>query len=398
MERRTLCFENNLTNRWHSVKEFCQKDLERRIDEGIRLLLQKGLEEEFELVIGAGCYERSTNRRDIRNGHYLRDLVTSRGALLNLKVPRAREAKVAFSLFDRYQRRTEPFDAAVRQSILLGHSTRKAALFFKGFFGHDLFSAQTASRLLRTFDASLESWRRRPLTDDIILLILDAVWLKGTHLAKGARPVLCALGFHADGHPELLSFKVAFSESEGSWMSFCQDLVNRGLLGENLLATIMDDSKAIENAVRFTWYKVPIQKCVFHTLQNLAKSLKGHPQKREILKASSCLYKAKSPSAFEIRLDRFKRHWTTRPLHPSIRNFLNKIDETTTYFALPQALWPIAKTTNRLERWFRELRRRVNVIGAFPNPKSCERWMYALIDQFNQHQKETPVFQSTQLS
>jgi len=150
------------------------------------------LKEEFKLQIGADYYERTPTRLAYSLGYYKRRLITKRG-ILTLKVPRAERMKLRFSLFERYKRYSKDFEDIVLDSLLLGHSTRKAKIFFKKVLGEDSISHQFASSLLRKFDSEIEKWKKRRIDKEVEVLVLDALHLKGSTAAvKRAKPVLFA--------------------------------------------------------------------------------------------------------------------------------------------------------------------------------------------------------------
>ena len=391
-----LCFEGNVARRLSRSKAFrpLAAQVEVVLDQWLQRFCQGWLEEEFTVQLGAQRYERTPTRRDRRHSPYPRHLVTSRGVVA-LQVPRGRHGRYVFSLFERYQRATAAFETAVVESILAGHSTRKARGFFRGLFGQDVVSQQTASRLLQRFDGELAVWRQRPLPRQLTLLVLDAVYLRGAvDGERRARPVLVALGVHPDGHQELLDFAVAPSESQAAWERFAQGLLNRGL--EQVALVVHDDCDAITAAVALCWPTSREQLCVFHGLRNLSQGLRGHRDRRTVVRWACWLYEAQSAAEFARWARQFQQRW--RPLlgHPAVQAFVAHWPQTTRYFTLPRPWWAAAKTTNLLERWFGELRRRVRVFRRPPNSRSCERWVYALLAQFNHRHMRVPSWRTVE--
>lgn len=384
-----LCFEGNVARRFARHKEFrpLGQQVEVVLDQWLQRFCQAWLEEEFTLQCGAARYQRTATRCDVRHSAYPRAVVTSRG-IVRVQVPRGRAGRYVYSLFARYRRYTTAIEAAIIESVLAGHSTRRARGFFRGLFGHDVVSQQTASRLLRRFDTELAIWRQRPLPAESMLLVLDAVYLKGTATTvRRAQPVLVALGVHADGRQELLAFQVARGESQPAWERFTQTLRNHGL--ERVGLIVHDDCAAIAAAVALTWPESAEQWCVFHTLRALSQALRGHPHRRALVRDARWLYQAQSRHEFEAWSRQFQQRWQRLRL-PAVQRFMAAWPQTTQYFALPRAWWAVAKTSNLLERWFEELRRRLRVFRRPPNVRSCERWVYALLAQFNHQAHRIP--------
>ena len=383
-----LCFEGNVARRFSRHKEFrpLGQPVEVILDQWLQRFCQGWIDAEFTAWIGARRYERTATRRTRRHSAYPRTLVTSRG-LVQCRVPRGRVGRYVCSLFARYRRSTTAFEAAVVESVLAGHSTRRARGFFHRLFGHDVVSQQTASRLLQRFDTELACWRQQALPPSVVLLVLDAVHLRGADATRHARPVLVALGVHADGRQELLAFQVARSESQTAWERFTQTLRNRGLTQAALI--VHDDCAAISAAVALTWPESREQWCVFHGLRALSQALRGHPQRRALVRDARWLYQAQSPVEFTRWSRQFQQRWQRLRI-PAVDRFMAQWPATTQYFALPRAWWAAAKTSNLLERWFEELRRRLRVFRRPPNPRSCERWVYALLASFNHTAHRVP--------
>jgi transposase-like protein len=388
----TLCFEGNYIKRFARVKEFCNEKVEFVLDEFLGQFCNLWLEEEYTLQSGAEWHQRTPQRQDDRGGHYSRKIITGRG-VIHLRVPRGEKGKYSYSLFKRFKRKTVDFEAIVIEALLKGHSSRKASSFFAKLFGQSTLSHQTALSSLRKFDFELEVWKSRPLRDNAIILVLDAVWLKGViPYLKEAKPVLFAYAIYPDGSEEVLDFELTRGESGNAWMSFSQRLEQRGL--KNIKLIVHDDLEAITQAISFVWPKSLDQACIFHVMQNFTKKLKGCPDKRLILDYASWLYEAQSEEEFYLWAQKFKRHWNKYRYHPAFKYLFYKLVDTIRYFELPKEFWPAAKTTNRLESLFGELKRRINVFRRFPNTGSCKRWLYALLVEQNKINNKVAEYES----
>jgi len=375
----TLCFKGNYTKRFARVKEFCNEKVEFVLDEFLGEFCNVWLEEEYDIQSGRERYQRSENELDYRAGHYTRSIITGRG-VIELSVPRGAKGKYKYTLFNRFKRKTEKFEDIVVDALLKGHSSRKASHFFASMFGKHTISHQAAVQTLRRFDHGLEKWKNRPIRDDALILVLDAVPLKGAiqHL-KRATPVLFAYAVYPDGSEEVFDFEIEYGESTNAWSKFCQRLYERGLKSVKLV--VHDDCAAIGNAIALCWPKALDQQCVFHILNNLAKKLKGYQDKHEIIDNASWLYEALSEEEFYRWLIKFKTKYKRYERTTPFKYFFGKIHQSIRYFELPKEYWTIAKTSNRLERFFEELKRRIKVFRRFPNTGSCKRWLYALITE-----------------
>ena len=373
----TLCFERHYVKRFARYKEFCNERVETVLDEFLNRFCSDWLEEEFIVQAGADRYERSGARLDWRNGHYQRSLTTSRG-IFRLRVPRGCAKNYRFSLFEQYKRHSASFEALLTESILLGHSTRKAKRFFEGLLGQAAPSHSLALRLLKRFDHELDAWKRRSLRDGAMILILDAVYLKGfLPYLKSAKPVLCAWAIWPDGHEELLDFEAAQGESLRAWSAFCQRLHGRGL--KNVRLAVSDDNDALRECMALFWPKALSQACIFHLLQNLTKGLKGIKVKRKVLREASWLFEAASAEEFYRWAKIFLESWEGKIPKKVLKKFSAAWPDAIRYYQLPKVYWAAARTTNRLERLFKELKRRTKAFTRFQNPNSGARWLYALL-------------------
>lgn len=378
---RTLCFNGYYTERFARVKEFSNDKVEVVLDDFLKEFCNIWLEEEFTVQSGAERYQRGNGRQDIRNGHYTRKIITARG-VIDLRVPRGVNQGYSYTLFDRFRRRTAKFEDIVIDAILKGHSSRKASAFFKGLFGENTISHQAAVSALRKFDTELRKWRARPLRDNAVVVVLDAVYLKGViPYIKTAKPVLFAYAVYPDGEEEVIDFELARGESEAAYSRFCQKIWYRGL--KNVHLVVHDDNGGIINTVSAVWPKALDQQCVFHMMKNMRKKLAGCRDKNKIMDGVTELYEAESEEAFYRIAQKFQKKWYKYRYHPAFKYLSKLMPDTVKYFTLPEEYWTTAKTTNRLERLFEELKRRIRVFRRFPNTKSCQRWLYALLVELN---------------
>jgi len=296
-----ITFDNNLAFRWGFFKEIYreQHPLEIVFDEWLRRFCNMWLKEEFKLQVGADYYERTPTRLAYSLGYYKRRLITKRG-ILRLDVPRAEKMKLEFSLFEKHKRYSKDFEEIVLDSLLLGHSTRKARIFFKRVLGEDSISHQFASSLLRKFDSEIEKWEKRKIDKEVEVLVLDALHLKGSITAvKRAKPVLFAYVVYRDGTEEVLDFEIAPSESINNWLLFLNNLYFRGLVNPKFI--VRDDNECLKQAIAIVWPNSFQQYCIYHLIENFKKKLKNIKNKQlkeKILYYLKWLYEAKDKEEF----------------------------------------------------------------------------------------------------
>ena len=199
--------------------------------------------------IGAGPYERTSNRKNYRNGTYKRNLTTRFGALEDLLVPRFREGALLHSLFAPYQQRTDDVDKALGTIFLNGISTHKLKGIAEQLTGRSV-SAQTVSTIVQKTDQELEQYRPKPIEDKYEYLFLDGIYDKIREIGLERKVLLCALGITKDGKKEILSFHLVDTESEDNWTEFLIDLKNRGLKGKALRLITTDGNPCLKATLK----------------------------------------------------------------------------------------------------------------------------------------------------
>ena len=376
---------NNVSSQWNYVKRNLQDmGIGTRIDNfefeahrAIRDILQKGIDEEANAKIGAKRYERTDLRQGIRKGRYLRYLTTTFGRS-ELSIPRVRgKMDIEFEMFNRYQRRQKKFDDMVIMSLILGISTRKQRKFFKAFIG-DAVSHTTAARLLRNFEEELNAFRTRPIADDYKYLLIDGIWVSVKERDVRKRPIIFVIGIKKDDSKEILAFKLARGESEQEVTGILNDLYRRGLEGKNLKLIASDGARGIRAAISMVYPYARWQWCSTHKLRNVSKRIRHKVKNRkELMKDASRIYKAASRREALTRFSVFSKRW--KDVEPAaVRNLRQDFADTLTFYDYMDDKRLIS-TTNHLERYLEEIRRRIKVQGYFKNPRSVDYWVYGII-------------------
>lgn len=351
------------------AREDVQEGLRELFRGAIRFTLESFLEEELVEMIGAEKYQRAAQRRDTRNGSYVRRLLTGLGHV-DVRVPRSRElgAPGAESL-GRYRRRTEEIDAAICEAYVGGVSTRGMERVTKALSGGSV-KRSTVSRITRRLDEKVEELRSAPIDEPIPYLYLDGTFLD----ARWARSVenvsvLVAYGVGPDGKRRLLGVTIGARESEESWSELLEQLVQRGLSGVEL--AIADGHAGLWKAVRRHVPEARHQRCTVHLIRNVgAKAparLRARVQREavKILHAPSLAEAKKRKAAFENGLG--------RQVPEAAACLAASFAAATTYYSFPKPHWRRIRSTNGLERLHGEIKRRVKAVGAFPDRASALR-------------------------
>lgn len=343
-------------------------DLDARIRGAVQATIQLVLDEELERLVGAGPYERSDQRVDVRNGGYQRGIVTTSGEVA-VRVGRTRGGGAATAPLGRYARRRPEIDAAVTQAYVGGLSTRDMGPVTKALLGKNI-GRSTVSRVTKRLEDHVDELRRQPITGPIPYLYLDATFID----ARWARTVenvsaLVAYGVGLDGHRQLLAVQIGAQESEASWAELLAELVARGLSGVELI--IRDEHAGLIAAARKTLPEARQQRCTVHLMRNVSSNVPQRHQKRLARELVKVLH-AESVDAAKRNLKQFRLQFA-KQFPEAVECLERGFADATSYYAFPQAHWTRIRTTNGLERLHGELKRRTRAIGAFPDRASALR-------------------------
>jgi putative transposase len=364
--------------------------------------MQTVLEMEMAECLQAVRYERSEERTGYRSGYYRRRLVTRVGTI-SLRVPQDRSGHFSTQVFEQYQRSEKALVAALAQMYVQGVSTRKVAAITEELCGHE-FSASSISEITRRLDEQLKQFSQRPLAQEYPYVILDARYERVREEgAIESRAILVALGIDWEGRRQVLAVEYAQRESQNSWKEFLLSLKQRGLNGVRLV--VSDDHPGLKRAVREVLTEAWWQRCYVHFLRNTLDYL---PRKADddCLQELRWMYERRDVEEARRDLKSWLEKWAAK--YPKLCEWIEgNIEETWTYYRLPLAHHKHLKSTNLLERFNQEIKRRTLVVRIFPNEASClrliraiaaethEEWMegsrYLNMDLFKEQIKKVPA-------
>ena len=393
---RSLDFsKDNLPVQWQYVKRNLREsgvlyqfdDFESQAHRNIQELIQSCVKEEFALQVRAERYEHAPNRLDERQGGYERNFTTTFGTS-RIWIPRVRfnKVKVHYSLFEKYQRRQKKFDKVVVLAMLLGLSVRKQRKFFRSFMG-DAISHTTASKLIRTLEDDLRAFRTRKIEDKYKYLLLDGLWVKvkdGNKLKD--KVILFILGITLDNKKEIVAFRLAKGETEEEVTALLNDVYRRGLEGKYLKLIASDGAKGIRAAINMVYPYAKWQLCYVHKLRNLNKHIRHKINNRpRIMRQVRAIYDSKNKQQAIERFEKFCAYWQEYEPY-AIKCFRDGFHDTLHYFEFGEDKNFIS-STNHLERYLEEVRRRIKIQGYFKSDRSANLWVYGIISQVMQEQQ-----------
>ncbi|MDM7913568.1 MAG: IS256 family transposase, partial [Methanotrichaceae archaeon] len=360
----------------------------------VKTLLEQAMRPECDMHIGFIPYERGVGKPDSRNGYYERDLESVFGLLENLRVPRTRKGTFRTALFERYKRRQKRVEMLIREMFVRGVSTRKVGEVLKPLLGIEP-SSSTVSSIAKTLDAEVKKYKSRPIKDEFKYLILDGVTMKVKE-APHARSisVLCAYGITTYGRRELIAFDGARAESEACCEAFLESLWRRGLQGEKLDLIITDGSPGLIRGVELVYPGVRRQRCWAHKDRNIASKVRRKNQEECLLGARK-IYHQKSRRAAIEAYRQWEERWKDEE-PAAVECLARDLEEMLSFYSMPEHHWKKIRTTNLIERIFREVRRRTRPMTCFANRASCDRIIFAVFDGFNKRWESHPIRHFTQ--
>jgi len=390
-------WEREALSEWRAeMALYAQGDLTAGAREHLKLVMERTMEEEVAQQVGADRYSRVATRTDHRNGYRERDLVTEMGLLSGLRVPRSRNGGYQPKVFERYSRRQALVNALMLEMFVAGVATRRVGEVLSALLG-DNPSATTVSRVAKELDERVREFHHRPLEDRWRFLILDGVAMH----VKGAsglrkRVVLVVYGIDQEGNRQLLDFMLADGESEAEWTALLESLHKRGLKGEKLEVVVTDGAAGLIAALQMVYPYAQHQRCWVHKLRNVANHVRKADQE-EVIKGARLIYLAENRRGAVAAFREWKARWAH--IYPKAVKCLEQdLDALLVCFDHPAALRPKIRTTNAIERAFREVRRRTRPMSAFSNDASCERIIYALMVHLNKQWSRKPSRQFTHKS
>lgn len=359
-----------------------------------RKFLEWALDAELENWLGYKPYERGEDRPDQRNGYTYRCLESVFGVLENLAVPRTRKNRFKSKLVKRYQRRQKQVEGLIRSMFVRGVSTRQVGEVLTPLLGIEP-SAQTVSNIAKGLDEEVKRFRCRPLNDDYVYLILDGVTMRVKEAPGVSKKlVLVAYGIKGDGTREIISFRQETSESQPCWQKLLNDLYRRGLKGENLKLIATDGAPGLIAALEEVYPDAPHQRCWAHKLRNVSNYCRKTNEK-QVLAGARLIYQQETRRDARRMFFEWKAEWES--VEPKAVACLEKdLESMLTFLDLPTEHRKMMRTTNVIERLFREVRRRTNPMTCFANAASCDRIIYSVFARFNHKWEGRPLAQFTQ--
>lgn len=355
-----------------SVQELVNQEINAIIADAFNQQLLR----EQEDVLGRAAYERKANTPS-RNGFKTVSVPGFFGRL-TLRRPDTRSAAGPSPLLTAL--RTAGHDLASFLAVrfwMKGTATRATADVLNQALGTH-YSCSTVTTLTNALEPTLEAWQSRPIPQGIQYVFLDATYLpivRGTSTKTNA--LLMGIGVDAEGHRYFLGMFLGDRESLDSWGAFLKDLLTRGLRREDIRLVISDEHKAIEGAVA-DLLGCPHQLCLVHKIRNLRARVSRHDWKAFLVDFKS-IYWAETKEQAHQALGCFGERWgKSYPKAVSIA--LDRFDAFTRFMVEPKYTWRTIRSSNQIERFNREIKRRTRPAGAMQSELEVSKLVYAVVE------------------
>jgi len=325
------------------------------------------LNEEADRLCNAKRYERTEARKDTRAGYYPRALHTKAGEV-ELKVPKLRTLPFETAIIERYRRRETSVEEALVEMYLAGVSVRRVEDITEALWGTKV-SPGTVSRLNAKIYKTIEAWRMRPIEGEHPYIYLDGIALKRSWGGEVRNvSVLVAVGVNTEGYREILGVAEGAKEDKASWAGFLRHLKERGLKGVELITS--DKCLGLVESLGEFYPEASWQRCVVHFYRNVFTVVpKG--KVKEVAAMLKAIHAQEDMEEAIRKANIVAEKLEKMKLARAANTIREGIKETLSYYRFPREHWRRIRTNNPLERIMREIRRRTNVVGCFPDGNSA---------------------------
>jgi transposase-like protein len=358
------------------VREVLRDEHADVIRESVRAVAQELMEAEISELIGAQHGERTEDRATHRNGYRPRRWDTRAGEI-ELQIPKIRQGSYFPSFLQPRKRSEQALVSVVQQAYVCGVSTRRVDQLVESLGLR--ISRSEVSRIAGLLDEQVTAFRERPLEGRYPYLFVDAKIEKVRDGGRVQRKcVVIAHAVHETGRREIIGLDVGEAETEAFWTEFLRSLVARGLVGVQL--AISDAHPGLKAAIARV-IGSPWQRCTVHFLRDL----RGHARKDQHDALGALIRQLfTAPDAGEARRRLGDAVTQLQTRLPKVAALLEDAeDDVLAFYAFPAEHWPKLRSTNPLERFNREIGRRTDVVGIFPDDPSLVRLVSMLAIEAN---------------
>lgn len=369
----------NLTLDQEELLELLAGNREMALKHLVEKILNQVLEMESTEQLCADNYERTSDRKDYRNGSRERELTSKIGTIV-LNVPRHRNQPFHTMLFETYQRNEAALITTMAEMVVNGVSTRKVSNVIEIICGKE-FSKSTVSEACKILDKEVQEFKNRPLDyEDYSYLMIDATYFKVREKHRIiSKAMMIAIGITEEGRKEIIGIDVYDDESNETWISFLLSLKKRGLKSPMMITS--DAHMAIRHAIAKVFPESAWQRCQFHFIKNILDAA-PKTQRAGLEIELKDIFKTKKIDDARKKFSEVVNDY--REVAANAIDILeNGFEDVLTVYNLPDEMRIALRTSNCIERFNGELKRRSNVIRIFPNKESLLRLIGSVAVDYN---------------
>ena len=362
------------------LQKFLEQNMADNLKQLIKITVQIMVKQEMESF-------RSEFEEKLQfNGNYFRQMLSTFGKVEDIPIPRFRTPVDGMDLktLGVFDKEKERFSELIGQMHLMGVSQRKIKQLTKICLDTDISKDRVGKVYKELAEREEMNINGQVLDDEFEYLILDGIWekTKGYGWDDNRSTLLCALGVRGSGERKILGFTLERSEDIVNWKKLLLDIKKRGLKGDNLKLIIADDHPAIKTAADGIYTGIPIQLCIVHKMRNVLK--KTSWKNKALIGADlKIIFQSQSEEeAIEKAKATVKKWYVAEP--KATESLRHNIEYCFTYMRFKKDLWSKIRTTNILEREFREVRRRMKVFDStFQSNESANRYANTIFTNLN---------------
>lgn len=346
-----------------------------------KVLLEAMADSEVEKRLGVRLHERGETRTDHRNGYRQRQVQMSY-QVVEIRIPRLRNQGFVPSFLEPNHRAIAEVEDWITKAFLSGLSRAEVIRLLESTTGVRP-SDKLLGRVQDELDRQVKAFRERPLCGRYQYLFLDAAWAKDIVGVNATRIcIMTAVGVTHAGEKEILGFERTPTENEAAWRGFLYRLVERGLKPNDLALAISDEHNGLLNAAREVLGDVPHQLCWAHRMRNVRKAVLA-PDRKDVVAGLQDVYDSDNLTNAKDAFRRWEERWSEK--YPTVVATVKEdLGYLLAFYNCDPLHWEYLRTSNPIERVFRELRRQQFGCGAFANRDACNRAVFRVFNWLNE--------------
>lgn len=351
------------------------------LDELIRNEIETGINDilkaELTGLLQYDRYEHTINKNDnYRNGYYQRTLNTKYGEL-HINVPRDRKGEFDSPLVPKYERRDCNTEELVMKLFQTGMTNGEIAIIVEALY-EKKYSKQTITNITNELIANVDAFKQRAISDQFAVIYLDATYLSIRRDTVAKEAIHIALGIKTDGTKEVLGYALAPQESAEIWNELLTDLRHRGLDKCSLFVT--DGFSGIEEVISKNFPQGKIQRCLVHIQRNIKAQVRVKDQ-TEVANDFKRVYNLRTKEEAEIELHSFINKWGSK--YPKVKGIIERNSNLLTFLDFPIEIRASIYTTNIIEGFNKNIKRKTKKKEQFPNAESLEKYLVCIFEEYN---------------